>query len=279
MSPDCPTFILESEVNLFETQIRVFDWIIDLGNVELTKRESILADFGEQIRARAIQLGDFEKKIFLENRKFAILPNSYVDHINKPSGIARRVYQTELNFSTMLEKFSNFLGKIRFIGEFRAQFSESWFLNQNDDPIRSLSKLSLDVKNDFDEHLPISTILGAQICLVNRDPSVLRTIENCSELLQLVCKNPEDHQSNIKAALQKIAQTLIRRHQEDDKPYSIICESPLKKTSELLGIYTHWGSKNYKAKWKNAAARISPKMRWKETVELSRQTFKGFNIS
>ena len=83
------------------------------------------------------------------------------------------------------------LGKIRFIGEFRAQFSESWFLNQNDDPIQNLSKLSLDVQNDFNEHLPISNILGAQICLVNRDPSVLRTIENCSELFQLVCKkNP-----------------------------------------------------------------------------------------
>ena len=166
MSPVCPKLISESEVILSETQIRVFDYVIDLGNIEVSKRDSILADFGEDIRARAIQLGDSEEKIFFENRKFAILPNSFVEHLPN-FGIAKLVSGTESKFLKILEKFGSFLGRIRFIGEFQVQFGKG---KADDfcDSVHNLSKLSFDGRNNISPHLPLAQILGAQASFYNR---------------------------------------------------------------------------------------------------------------
>ena len=98
MSDPSPNFILESEIILSDRQIRILDWIVNLERIEETKRESVISKYGNDIRINILDQND--KKMFINNLQYAILPNtmSHLIHREEVKKAILRILVKNRNF-------------------------------------------------------------------------------------------------------------------------------------------------------------------------------------
>ena len=254
MSRPCPKFILESEVIVSDRQIRVFDWIVDLGRLEETKRESLLAKYGNAIRIDTID--EVDKKVFTANLQYAVLPNTMAKLIYSQTMLASFAYNTESQFDMQLSVFSAYIGRVRYIAELAGSMV-STALDTIDMPVRYDIGRSEDIGRTTE--LDAATLLTPQFSQHNLHQSLKLLVDKVTKVLEYHVEYCSDYVAIIKGQLLRTCQIIIRRHQErEGVSYAQLCVNPLQKADILCRPMLP----NVKGKWREMVSKIVPSFRW-----------------